>query len=188
MAKDKGKERSTSKKRQSDMQQFGSLIESIILGIWAVLVGIVQWTWKIAVIIVTFFWWLVSSVVGWAWGFVFGHSPDRDPASKREVVFSEKDALLRGVILSTLTFVVLALLIVMLGKFPRPSVTVGSAGAGFNQWLEVQAADDAVLNNYGWVDEEAGIVRIPIRDAMQMLDGKLPSRDPNWAGDDASDG
>jgi hypothetical protein len=187
MAKDQGKTRSTRKKRKSGMQQFGSAIESIILGIWAVFVGTIRWSWKIAVIIVTFLWQIGSSVVRWTWGTVFGRSPDVDPASRREKVFSEQGALLRGVILSTLTFVMLAVFILILGKIPQPPVTVGSAGAGFQQWQEVQAADEAILNNYGWVDEEEGIVRIPIRDTMQLLDEKLPVRDMDAAEGEEAD-
>jgi hypothetical protein len=35
-----------------------------------------------------------------------------------------------------------------------------------------------MLHNHGWVDQEKGIVRIPIEDAMRLLVGKLPSRSP----------
>ena len=34
---------------------------------------------------------------------------------------------------------------------------------------ELRAAEDAVLNSYGWVDRKAGIVRIPIARAMELL-------------------
>jgi len=33
----------------------------------------------------------------------------------------------------------------------------------------LHAAEDAVLNQYGWVDRQAQIVRVPIERAMQML-------------------
>jgi hypothetical protein len=37
--------------------------------------------------------------------------------------------------------------------------------------------EDAILNSYGWVDRPAGVVRIPIEDAMKlMLRRGLPSR------------
>lgn len=42
---------------------------------------------------------------------------------------------------------------------------------------EVQAAEDTVLNSYGWVDRKAGIVRIPIGQAMELLATRgLPAR------------
>ncbi len=42
---------------------------------------------------------------------------------------------------------------------------------------EMRAAEDARLNSYGWVDPTAGIVRIPIDRAMEILAQKgLPAR------------
>ena len=41
----------------------------------------------------------------------------------------------------------------------------------------VRAAEDQVLNNYGWVDRQKGVVRIPIAQAMDMVVKKgLPVR------------
>jgi hypothetical protein len=34
---------------------------------------------------------------------------------------------------------------------------------------ELRAAEDATLTSYGWVDRKAGIVRIPIARAMELL-------------------
>lgn len=43
------------------------------------------------------------------------------------------------------------------------------------QW---QAAEAEILQSYGWVNQEAGIVRIPIARAMELLvERGLPSRD-----------
>ena len=37
---------------------------------------------------------------------------------------------------------------------------------------------DAMLNNYGWVDKEAGVVRIPIERAIELtLERGLPTRE-----------
>jgi len=33
----------------------------------------------------------------------------------------------------------------------------------------LHTAEDAVLNSYGWIDRQAGIVRIPIARAMELL-------------------
>jgi len=42
---------------------------------------------------------------------------------------------------------------------------------------DLRAAEDAILNGYGWVDKNAGIVRIPIDEAMKLtLQRGLPSR------------
>jgi hypothetical protein len=41
----------------------------------------------------------------------------------------------------------------------------------------MRAAEDGLLNSYGWVDQEKGIARIPIEDAIQILGQKgLPAR------------
>jgi hypothetical protein len=41
----------------------------------------------------------------------------------------------------------------------------------------LHAAENATLDGYGWVDEEAGIVRIPIERAIDLLaDRGLPAR------------
>lgn len=43
---------------------------------------------------------------------------------------------------------------------------------------ELQAADQATLSTYGWVDKEAGRVRIPIDRAMELiLERGLPVRE-----------
>jgi hypothetical protein len=42
---------------------------------------------------------------------------------------------------------------------------------------QMRAAEDTALNSYGWVDKDAGIVRIPIDRAMEILAKKgLPAR------------
>ena len=49
--------------------------------------------------------------------------------------------------------------------FPQPRLLI-KPGASL---AELRAAEDADLNSYGWVDREAGIARIPIDRAMQLL-------------------
>ncbi len=42
---------------------------------------------------------------------------------------------------------------------------------------EMRASEDALLATYGWVDKNAGVVRIPIEQAMQIvLERGLPAR------------
>jgi len=46
-----------------------------------------------------------------------------------------------------------------------------------NELRRVRAAEQAVLKSYGWVDKDAGIVRIPVDRAMEILAKKgLPAR------------
>jgi hypothetical protein len=43
---------------------------------------------------------------------------------------------------------------------------------------EMSTEQDAILNNYGWVDKEAGVVRIPIERAIELtLERGLPTRE-----------
>jgi hypothetical protein len=45
--------------------------------------------------------------------------------------------------------------------------------------IELRARDGAALHEYSWVDKEAGVVRIPIERAIEVLAGRgLPSRPP----------
>jgi hypothetical protein len=50
-------------------------------------------------------------------------------------------------------------------EFPQPRLLV-TPGASL---AELRAAEEADLNSYGWVDRKAGIARIPIDRAMQLL-------------------
>jgi hypothetical protein len=50
-------------------------------------------------------------------------------------------------------------------EFPQPRLEVKS-GASL---AELRAAENTNLNSYGWIDRNAGTVRIPIDRAMQLL-------------------
>jgi hypothetical protein len=55
----------------------------------------------------------------------------------------------------------------------QPRLQVG----GVNELREMRAGEDAALKSYGWVDKDAGIVRIPVDRAMEILAAKgLPAR------------
>jgi hypothetical protein len=51
------------------------------------------------------------------------------------------------------------------GAFPSPRLETESA-IGFEN---LRTSEDALLNSYGWVDRSAGIVRLPIDRAMQLI-------------------
>ena len=56
---------------------------------------------------------------------------------------------------------------------PQPRLQVDA----HNELREMRAGEDTVLNSYGWVDRDAGIVRIPVDRAMEVLAAKgLPVR------------
>jgi hypothetical protein len=46
-----------------------------------------------------------------------------------------------------------------------------------NELRQLRAAEETALNGYGWVDKDAGIVKIPVDRAMEILAKKgLPAR------------
>jgi hypothetical protein len=57
--------------------------------------------------------------------------------------------------------------------FPQPQLQK----APIPDWNAMRAAEDRVLNSYGWVDQQKGVVRIPIAQAMDLVVQKgLPVR------------
>ena len=65
-------------------------------------------------------------------------------------------------------------------KFPQPRLETDERG----ELSSVRAREEQTLNSYGWVDEKAGTVRIPIERAMQLTAQRgLPVRPaPNASG------
>jgi hypothetical protein len=55
---------------------------------------------------------------------------------------------------------------------PQPRLLTDPRGA----LLELRAEEDALLHGYGWVNRGAGIVRIPIERAIDVLAGKAQAR------------
>jgi len=56
---------------------------------------------------------------------------------------------------------------------PEPRLQVDAP----KELRQMRAAEDAALSSYGWVDKDAGIVKIPVDRAMEILAKKgLPAR------------
>jgi hypothetical protein len=56
---------------------------------------------------------------------------------------------------------------------PEPRLQIDAR----NELRQMRATEEAALKNYGWVDKDAGIVRIPVDRAMEILAKKgLPAR------------
>jgi hypothetical protein len=66
------------------------------------------------------------------------------------------------------------------GVFPNPKLEEDERG----QLNGIRLEEEKTLDSYGWVDEKAGTVRIPIDRAMDLLVQRgLPVRAENMAGD-----
>jgi hypothetical protein len=64
-------------------------------------------------------------------------------------------------------------------NFPEPRLQISPA----RDLKAFREREDAELNSYGWVNRTAGVVRIPIQNAMELLVRQgLPVRDPNDKG------
>jgi hypothetical protein len=56
---------------------------------------------------------------------------------------------------------------------PEPRLQID----GQNEVRQMRAAEETALSSYGWVDKDAGIVKIPVKRAMEILAQKgLPAR------------
>lgn len=53
-------------------------------------------------------------------------------------------------------------------QFPQPRLQADK-GDGAQELADLHAREDLLLNHYSWVDEKAGVVRIPIDRAMQLI-------------------
>ena len=61
---------------------------------------------------------------------------------------------------------------------PRLQGAPGHEVEPIQELKDLRAAEDALLNSYGWVDRNAGITRIPIERAMdKLLQQGLPVRE-----------
>jgi hypothetical protein len=62
------------------------------------------------------------------------------------------------------------------GKFPQPSLETNER----QQLNDVRLPEEESLNSYGWVDQKAGVVHIPIERAMELVAQRgLPVRPPS---------
>ena len=69
------------------------------------------------------------------------------------------------------------------GAFPSPKLEEDERG----QLNGIRLAEEETLYSYGWVDEKAGTVHIPIERAMDLLVQRgLPVRSPSTSGESAS--
>lgn len=131
------------------------------------------------------------------------HVPDLERIDNPDVRHEHKDVNVRALLKFGLAFIVAGIVIHVLlwyvfgyfrgreaGDAPPPSVAVEVdeqrlppeprlQTAPVQDLAEVRAAEDDILEGYGWVDREAGTVRIPIERAMDLVVKEgLPARAP----------
>lgn len=124
-------------------------------------------------------------------------NPINEPLENPDIAFEQSDANIRrsvfwGGAVLVLIFVAMLVVFLMIGGFssyraavdptpppmaqfrptppsPRLQPNPVDQQTAEQELTTMKAAEDFVLNSYGWVDRQAGIVRIPIERAMQLL-------------------
>lgn len=102
-----------------------------------------------------------------------------------------------GIVLAVVTILVSGVLVYMLGYFAKlearqdpPPAPLARHEPGrlppeprlqrnpFADIERMREEQERVLTSYGWVDQQAGVARIPIEDAMAAVAERLPARPP----------
>ena len=52
---------------------------------------------------------------------------------------------------------------------PRLQGAPGHESSGLDDMLEMRAREDRILRSYGWVDQQSGVVHIPIEEAKKLI-------------------
>ena len=52
---------------------------------------------------------------------------------------------------------------------PRLQGALGHGSSGLDDMLEMRAREDQILRSYGWVDQQSGVVHIPIEEAKKLI-------------------
>jgi hypothetical protein len=127
------------------------------------------------------------------------HHPEQRAAA--EPTYERNDVNVRGVLVFGLGLVLASAVILLLMWWLLNALTVREAGqdrppspvavrpgesvppeprlqvSPSHDMGELRAGEEALLHSYGWVDRQAGVVRIPIERAMQvLLERGLPTR------------
>ncbi len=87
------------------------------------------------------------------------NAPSPEPSRWRPL------AAVLGTVLGLATLLSLIVIMTLVGK----TVVVDDSQARAIKLTEHQAANQQTLQSYGWVDQKAGVVRIPIEQAMEKL-------------------
>jgi len=69
-------------------------------------------------------------------------------------------------IVGSLIFIVLVVIVKLSVKVP--AIDADRAAERYKDLAEIRAAETAALNNAGWVDQQRGIVRLPIEEAIRL--------------------
>jgi hypothetical protein len=84
-----------------------------------------------------------------------------------------------GINFAAACFLFVALVVVVKLAVSVPAIDADRAALRSKALAEIRAAEATALNNPGWVDQDRGIVRLPIETAMQIYE--QAAQDPEAA-------
>ena len=120
-----------------------------------------------------------------------GGGYERKEADVRLIVYSTLGLIVGMVVVC---FIVVGIFNVMQKAMPRDPHISGIANPNkmppeprlqphpANELQVLRQHEDDVLNHYGWVDQKAGVVRIPVDKAMDILARGFPTKSEETAG------
>ncbi len=68
-----------------------------------------------------------------------------------------------------IAFVLFSVFVLVLGNLPTEPVLPRVSTGNLNEWRQLESSEQALLSSYGWVDQQGGMVRIPIERAMSII-------------------
>jgi len=84
-----------------------------------------------------------------------------------------------GIIFVGACFLFVALVLGVKVSMPVPAIDADRAAVRSKDLAEIRAAEATALGQAGWVDQDRGIVRLPIENAMQIYE--RAAQNPNAA-------
>jgi len=81
-----------------------------------------------------------------------------------------------GIIFVAACFLFAALAVVVKLSVPVPAINADRAAVRAKALAEIRAAEATALNTPGWVDQDRGLVRLPIATALQLAESA--AKDP----------
>ncbi len=90
-------------------------------------------------------------------------------AADKPISNSSGSTLLKSALGVVAGLAIFAVILPLAYRGGKPSAPVKDAADALPTAAELRAKDEEILNSYGWVDREKGIVRLPINRARELF-------------------
>jgi hypothetical protein len=78
-----------------------------------------------------------------------------------------------GFVAASFLFAILVLAVKL--STPAPAIDAERAAERSKDLAQIRAAESQALDNAGWIDQQRGLVRLPIETAMQLMSRESPA-------------